>query len=118
MQKDQVVKMKTKRIKNAAFDTQWAGLARWNPLPVLLALVSCLMLGCLTRYGKTLSNLVQKREAGEISEAEYQEELLKIKETEPWGFEPNVCPEDNKSLGAASPASRKGFVPKNLRLNK
>ena len=112
------MKTKTKRVKNTAFDAQWAGCARWRPLPVLVVLVSCLMLGCLTRYGQTLSNLVQKREAGEISEAEYQEELLKIKETEPWGFEPNVCPEGNNSLGVASSGSLKGHVPKSLRLNK
>jgi hypothetical protein len=68
---------------------------------MLVVLISGLMLGCLTTYGRKASTLAQKWEAGKISEDEYQAELRKLRETEPWGPEPRFNPERGWAPGCS-----------------
>ncbi len=42
----------------------------------------------MTPYGQKTDELSRKRQAGEISEAEYQAELKKMREAQLWGTQP------------------------------
>ncbi len=57
---------------------------------ILLAVLTLLAVGCATRYGQRLEQLDQELQAGTISEAEYQDELRKLREAQPWGTEPEA----------------------------
>ena len=56
----------------------------------LLVILSCLVVGCETPYGQKLDDLSQQRQAGKISEAEYQAELKQLHEEQPWGTVPQA----------------------------
>ena len=51
---------------------------------------SGLISGCMTPYGTKLDELARKRQAGEISETEYQAELKELRKSQPWGTQPEM----------------------------
>ncbi len=61
---------------------------------VLLMFASYLICGCMTPYGQKLDELARKKQAGEISEAEYEAEVKKMREAQPWGTKPDMCEND------------------------
>jgi len=62
----------------------------------VLTLASCLICGCMTPYGQKLDELTRKKQAGEISEAEYEAEVKKMRDAQPWGTKPDMY--ENETL--------------------
>ena len=56
----------------------------------LLMFASSLISGCMTSYGTKLDELARERQTGKISETEYQAELKKLRESQPWGTQPEM----------------------------
>ena len=48
----------------------------------------CLVSGCMTPYGSKVDELRHERDTGKISEAEYEEGLKQLRNTVPWGSNP------------------------------
>lgn len=51
----------------------------------ILIVVAALITGCMTPYGTKLEDLAHQRSTGQLSEADYQAELKKLRDEQPWG---------------------------------
>ena len=66
----------------------------------VLTFTVCLICGCMTPYGQRMDELERKLQAGEISEAEYEAEMKKMRDAQPWGTKPDMY-DDNTLLPKA-----------------